>query len=147
MYTGLLSRHDDVIKWKNVPRHWHFVRGIHRSPVNSPLKGQWRRALMFSLICARINDWVNNGEAGDLRRHRVHYDVIVMFNATKNNKQNGQQKCVMELTRKTRSYSVQFSLFDTYQHTTFCLFSTLAHHTGYTDNNPEWFTDEVYWVF
>ena len=33
---------------------------------------------MFSLIYARINGWVNNGEAGDLRRHRAHYDVIVM---------------------------------------------------------------------
>ena len=41
-------------------------------------KGQWRGALMFSLICARINGWVNNGEAGYLRRHRAHYDVIVM---------------------------------------------------------------------
>ena len=47
-------------------------------PVNSPHKGQWRGALMFSLICARIHDWVNNREAGDLRRHRGHYDVIVM---------------------------------------------------------------------
>ena len=47
-------------------------------PVNSPHKGQWRGALMFSLICARINDWVNNREAGDLRRYRGHYDVIVM---------------------------------------------------------------------
>ena len=55
-----------------------FVRGIHRSPVNSPHKGQWRGALMFTLICARINGWVNNGEAGDLRRNRAHYDVIVM---------------------------------------------------------------------
>ena len=45
---------------------------------NSPHKGQWRRALMFSLICAWINSWVNNREAGDLRRHRAHYDVIVM---------------------------------------------------------------------
>ena len=44
--------HDDVIKWKHFPRNWPFVRGIHRSPVNSPHKGQWRRALMFSLICA-----------------------------------------------------------------------------------------------
>ena len=60
------------------PRYWPFVRGIHRSPVNSPHKGQWRRAMMFSLICAWINDWVNNRETGDLRRHRVHYDVIVM---------------------------------------------------------------------
>ena len=47
-------------------------------PVNSPHKGQWRGALMFSLICTWINAWVNNREAGDLRRHRAHYDVIVM---------------------------------------------------------------------
>ena len=72
------SLHDDVIKWKHFPRYWPFVRGIHRSPVNSPHKGQWRGALMFTLICARINGWVNNREAGDLRRYRAHYDVIVM---------------------------------------------------------------------
>ena len=70
--------HDDVIKWKHFPRYWPFLRGIHRSPVNSPHKGQWRGALMFSLICARINDWVNNRETGDLRRHLGHYDVNVM---------------------------------------------------------------------
>ena len=33
---------------------------------------------MFSLICDWINGWVNNGEGGDLRRHRAHYDVSVM---------------------------------------------------------------------
>ena len=71
--------HDDVIKWKHFPRYWPFVRGIHRSPVNSPHKGQWRGALMFSLICVWINGWVNNREAGDLRRNRTHYDVIVMW--------------------------------------------------------------------
>ena len=70
--------HDDVIKWNHFPCYWPFVRGIHRSPVNSPHKGQWRGALMFSLICARINGWVNNLEAGDLRRHRAYCDVIVM---------------------------------------------------------------------
>ena len=48
-------------------------------PVNSPHKGQWRGALMFSLICVWINDWVNNREADDLRRHRGHYDVNVMI--------------------------------------------------------------------
>ena len=47
-------------------------------PVNSPHKGQWRGALMFSLICVWINGWVNNREAGDLRRYRGHYDVNVM---------------------------------------------------------------------
>ena len=71
--------HDDVIKWKHFPRNWPFVREIHRSPVNFPHKGQWRGALMFSLIYAWINDWVNNREAGDLRRHDGHYDVIVMI--------------------------------------------------------------------
>ena len=71
--------HDDVIKWKHFPRYWPFVREIHRSPVNFPHKGQWRGALMFTLICARMNGWVNNREAGDLRRYLVHYDVIVMI--------------------------------------------------------------------
>ena len=73
------SIHHDVIKWKHFPRYWPFVRGIHRSPVNSLHKGQWRGALMFSMICPRINGWVNNREAGDLRRHRAHYNIIVMF--------------------------------------------------------------------
>ena len=72
------KNHDDVIKWKHFRRNWPFVRGIHRSPVTSPHKGQWRGALMLSLICAWVNDWVNNREAGDYRRKRVHYDVIVM---------------------------------------------------------------------
>ena len=54
-WRQISASHDDVIKWKHFPRYWPFVRGIHRSPVNSPHKGQWRGALMFSLICARIN--------------------------------------------------------------------------------------------
>ena len=53
--------------------------GIHRSSVNFPYKGQWRGALMISLICAWVNGWVNNGKAGDLRRHRSHYDATVMY--------------------------------------------------------------------
>ena len=73
--------HDDVIKWNNFLRYWPFVRGIHRSPVNSPHKGQWRGALMCSLICVWTNDWINNREVGDLRLDRGHYDVIVMFPA------------------------------------------------------------------
>ena len=77
--TGRVHFHDDIIKWKHFPRNWPFVRGIHRSPVNSLHEGQWRWALMFSLICTRINGWVNNREAGDLRRHRAHYDAIVML--------------------------------------------------------------------
>ena len=75
--------HDDVIKWKHFPRYWPFVRGIHRSPVNSPHKGQWRGALMFSLICVWINNCVKNREAGDLRRYPGHYDVIVICDFSK----------------------------------------------------------------
>ena len=94
--------HEDVIKWKYFPRYWPFVRGIHRSPVNSPHKGQWRRALMFSFICAWINGWVNNREVGDLRRHRAHYDVTVMAykigplvrNTTNNNPHHSVCVCV-----------------------------------------------------
>ena len=67
--------HDDVIKWKHFPRYWPIVR----SPVNSPHKGQWREALIFSLICAWTNGWVNNRGAGDLWRNRAHYDVTIMI--------------------------------------------------------------------
>ena len=66
------QNYDDVIKWNHFPRYWPFVRGIHRSPVNSPHKDQWRGALMFSLICTWINGWVNKRKAGDLRRRRTH---------------------------------------------------------------------------
>ena len=79
-FNKLIRRQDDVIKWKHFPRYWPFVRGIHRSPVNSPHKGQWRGALMCSLIC--VNKRLNNREAGDLRRHRAYNDVIVMKKCT-----------------------------------------------------------------
>ena len=76
--VSTILKHDDVIKWRHFPCYWPFVREIHRWPVNCPHKGQWRGALMFSLICAWIYGWVNNREAGDLRRHCAHYDGIVM---------------------------------------------------------------------
>ena len=76
-----ISQHDDVIKWKHFPRYWPFVQGIHLTPGNSLHRGQWRGSLMFSLTCAWTNGWVNNQYAGDLIRHRAHYDVTVM-NAT-----------------------------------------------------------------
>ena len=75
----LRNNYDDVIKWKHFPRYWQFVRGIHRWPVNYQHEGQWRGALMFSMTCAWINDWVNNRGAGDLRCHRAHYDVMVII--------------------------------------------------------------------
>ena len=77
-----MTKHDDVIKWKHFPRYWPFVRGIHRSPVNSLHKGQWRGALVFSFIYIWTNGWVNNRDAGDLRRHRAHCGVTVMKKQT-----------------------------------------------------------------
>ena len=89
--------HDDVIKWKRFPRYWPFVRGIHRSAGNSPHKGQWRGALMFLWSAPWINGWVNTREAGDLRRNRAHYDVIVMqmYNSpTQNHKTPNKSRTV-----------------------------------------------------
>ena len=59
-----------------------LVFGAGNLPVTDEFPTQrsvtWRLALLFSLICAWINGWVNNGEAGDLRHHRAHYDVTVI---------------------------------------------------------------------
>ena len=60
--STMTKNDDDVIKWEHFLRYWPFVRGT----------------LMFSSICAWINGWVNNREAGVLRRHHAHYDVIVL---------------------------------------------------------------------
>ena len=50
------------------------------SPITgeSPTQRQWRGTLVFSFICARINGWVNNREAGDLRCNCAYYGVTVM---------------------------------------------------------------------
>ena len=77
-WAGYWVSHDDVIKRKHFPHYWPFVPGIHRSLVNSLHKGQWHGSLMFSMICTWINGWVDIREAGDLKRHPAHYDVIVM---------------------------------------------------------------------
>ena len=51
---------------------------------NLPVTGEFpaqkpvTRSCDVSLICVRINGWVSNREAGELRRHRAHYDVTVM---------------------------------------------------------------------
>ena len=74
----IYQEHDDIIKWKHFPCYWPIVWGIHQSPVNSPHKGQRRGALMFFLICAWTNGWVNNHDADDLRCHDAHCDITVM---------------------------------------------------------------------
>ena len=72
--------HRDVIKCKHFPRYWPFVGGIHGWPMDSPHKGQCRGAFMFSLNCAWKSCSANNRDDCDLRRHRTHYDVTVMYN-------------------------------------------------------------------
>ena len=64
-----------ITKYMMTSSNGNICRIIGHSPHN----GQWRGASMFSLICVWINGWVNNREAGDLRRNRAHYDVIVMI--------------------------------------------------------------------
>ena len=75
----VLTNHDDVIKWKHFPRCWPFVREFtgHRwIPLTKASDAElW---CFHSLICVWMNNRVNNREAGDLRRHRAHYDVTVM---------------------------------------------------------------------
>ena len=53
--------------------------GEFTGPGEFPTQGQWRGALLFSLIRVWVNGWINNREAGDLRRHRGHYDVNAML--------------------------------------------------------------------
>ena len=69
-WEAIYTAHDDVIKWKHLRVAGHLCGEFtgHR----------WRGVLMFSLICAWINGWVNNCEAGDLRRYHSHYDVTIM---------------------------------------------------------------------
>ena len=94
-----LGTHDEVINWK------HFrVTGLSvgNSPVTCdfPQRGQWRGDLMFSFICAWINDSVNNRDAGDLRRHLAHYDVIVM-------RYDSPSQAIKILMLGTKAYFVQ----------------------------------------
>ena len=70
MNPGIL--HDDVINWKHFPRCWPFVLRIHRSPVNSPHKGQWRGALIFSFnkrLSKQSWDWGFEMPSRPLWRH------------------------------------------------------------------------------
>ena len=78
----IYTYHNKVVRQKHFLRYWPFVRETHRSPVKSPHKGQWRGAVMFSMICAWINGWVNNRHTSDLRRHGPYYGVIVMMTGT-----------------------------------------------------------------
>ena len=91
-YLGPCLGSKHAMMTSTFPLYWSFVRGIHRSPVDSPHKGQWRGALMFSFI---TNGWADFRDAGDLRRHDAHYDVIAMA------------KCWIDLADLARSVAIK----------------------------------------
>ena len=136
--------HDDVIKWEHFPRSWPFLRGIHRSPVNSPHKGQWSGALMFSSICVWINDWVNSREAGDLIHYRAHYDVIVMKNCISHGLQNF---CKVFHCKKTLRYYTLIGQYivSLWKKNTFCIASSVWYAAIWIrPNHYEWFLYKWY---
>ena len=63
----------------NIFRVTGHLCGEFTGPGEFPAQRPVTRSFVFSLICTRINGWVNNGEAGDLRRRRAHYDIILMI--------------------------------------------------------------------
>ena len=88
---SVCRRTSDFLTWS----WWRHQRETFSSLLafcagNSPVTGDFpaerpvTRALMFSLMCAWINSWVNNREAGNLRPHRAHYDVNVMTFTSQN---------------------------------------------------------------
>ena len=81
-------KHYLISWWRHQMETFSALPAFNRWPVNFPPNGQWRGALMSSLISVWTNSWVNNRFAGDLIRHRGHYDVTVMFNSIKQNFQS-----------------------------------------------------------
>ena len=74
--------HDDVIRWKHSPRYWPFGRELTGDTGHLwiPLTKASDAELWCFLWSAREQtDWVNNPDAGDLRRHRAHYDFTLIF--------------------------------------------------------------------
>ena len=89
-----------------------------KKSVDSPHKGQWSGAFMFSLISAWTNVWPNDWDAGDLRRHGAHYDVTAMqYHRTRSDSESRGISSLMgissmtEFTRNT-SFKFQFSAID-----------------------------------
>ena len=82
-YRYILCKHATISWWRHQMETLSALLAISagNSPVTGefPQKRRWRGALVLSFIFAWINAWVNNCETGDLRRHRAHYDAIVMI--------------------------------------------------------------------
>ena len=99
--------HDDDIKWKHFPRYWPFVRGIHRSTVKRSF------VVFFDL---RLNERLSKQlRRRYLRRHRTHYDVIVLCNANldiSSSKHSGWRQAVLDWTDGIYIYErTRYTLF------------------------------------
>ena len=79
---GFFVDTDDGIMTSSNGNIFHFAgllweESTWGSPVDSPHRGQYRKASIF-FMCALTNGWVNNRNAGNLRRNDAHYGVTVM---------------------------------------------------------------------
>ena len=75
---------DDVMTWKRFRRCWPFVRGIHRSPVDSPHKGPVN-------VFAQAKCWTSSGVAVDVMHHDAHITSLWCISY-------GQRKCIPKLS-------------------------------------------------
>ena len=91
-----------------------LCEGNHRSPVDSPRKGQLRGKLMLPLFfCTWTHIWANNRDTGELRRHRTHYNVTViscfpLFRVEPLEKQLVSIRIVYQLTLKLYTVTKAF---------------------------------------
>ena len=110
---------------------------IDQLPVNYPHKGQWRGALIFSLISAWTNGWVNKRDVGDLRRHRAHCDVTVM-------------KIIDEIPSKSRNTRGWRNWQQRLTTMAWRGSQNILHYVQHIETETKWllFSDSVYkWIF
>ena len=74
-YGGVTNVHLCISRWRHQMEAFSALQSlcVQNSPVTDDAE------FWCFLWSAWINGWVNNHEAGDLRRHRAHYDVTVMI--------------------------------------------------------------------
>ena len=66
----------------NIFRETCHLCGEFTGPGEFPAQRQVTQSFGVLFDLRQKNDWVNNGAAGDLRRHRTHYDVVAMYTHT-----------------------------------------------------------------
>ena len=64
-----------IMTWNRFSHYWPFVRGMYRSPIDSPHKGRAMRSILLSLLLAWAICWLIRRVANGLRR-KCHVNVI-----------------------------------------------------------------------